>query len=199
MTSSLVFLLAVISAYLLGSLSSAIIVCRLRGLPDPRSQGSGNPGATNVLRFGGRRLAIIVLAGDVLKGLLPTLLANILSDDSLLIGAVALASFSGHIFPLFFGFRGGKGVATAIGAIAGISWLLALALIVIWLISAKVFRISSLSALLAALAAPLLSWPLLHEPAYTLLIAIISLILLIRHKANIVRLLQGQEPRIGEK
>ncbi len=192
-------LLLMPAAYLLGSLSSAILLCRLRGLPDPRSDGSGNPGATNVLRYGGKGTALAVLVGDMLKGLLPTLAASALDLPPWAIGAVALAAFIGHVFPVFFGFRGGKGVATALGAIAGIEWPLALALVGCWLVTALVFRISSLAAIVASLAAPVLAWVWLDETAFTVAIGLMSLVLLVRHRANIRRLLTGEEPRIGRK
>ena len=195
MSSPIPALLLIPGAYLLGSLSSAIILCRLRGLPDPRSQGSGNPGATNVLRYGGKGTALAVLLGDLLKGLLPTLAAVALGLPAWAIGGVAL----GHVFPVFFGFRGGKGVATALGAIAGIAWPLALALVGCWLVTAGVFRISSLAAIVASLVAPALAAAWLDEPAYTVAIGLMSLLLLVRHRANIRRLLAGTEPRIGRK
>jgi len=191
--------LIVIAAYLMGSLSSAIILCRLSGLPDPRTEGSGNPGATNVLRFGGKRLAALVLLGDVLKGLIPVLIANLLDVSSVILAATAMAAFLGHIFPVFFGFKGGKGVATAVGVIGGLIPLLALVLLLVWMTSAFVTRYSSLSALLAAVVAPFASWPLAHEPTFTAVIAVIAVILLWRHQRNISNLLAGKEPKIGKK
>src|SRR5512145_106507 len=145
----------VLVAYLLGSLSTAIILCRLMGLPDPRTQGSGNPGATNVLRFGGKKLAAFTLLGDMLKGLLPVVVASFITDNATVLALVAMAAFLGHLYPVFFGFRGGKGVATALGVLLGLSWQVGLAVLVTWVVMALVFRISSLSALIAALLSPL--------------------------------------------
>jgi len=132
----------VIFAYLAGSLSSAIIMCKLFSLPDPRSQGSGNPGATNVLRFGGKKIAILVLTGDVLKGLIPVLIASTVGLTATGIALVGVSAFLGHLYPVFFKFQGGKGVATALGVLLGISWLLGVAIIVTWLVTAVIFRLS---------------------------------------------------------
>ena len=137
-------------AYLLGSVSTAIIVCKLMGLPDPRTEGSGNPGATNVLRVGGKKAAAITLFGDTLKGLLPVLIARAFTSDPLILGLVGLAAFLGHLYPVFFGFKGGKGVATMLGVLFGYSWWVGLATAATWLIVAKVFKVSSLSAQLVA-------------------------------------------------
>lgn len=187
-----------IGAYLIGSLSAAIIVCRLLGLPDPRTQGSRNPGATNVLRFGGKKAAAIVLLGDTLKGLLPVFVARLLQVDDNVLAAVALAAFVGHLYPLYFGFHGGKGVATALGVLLGVAWSVALAVVATWLMVAKVFRISSLAALIAAVLAPLLLW--LDNASQPILIMgwVMSLLLLWRHRGNIQRLITGEEGRIGQ-
>ncbi len=192
-------ILLIALGYLMGSVSSAIILCRLSGLPDPREQGSGNPGATNVLRFGGKKLAVLVLLGDMLKGLLPVLAARWLEMAPATVAAVGMAAFLGHLFPLFFGFRGGKGVATALGVLLGFSWILGLAVIAIWLTMASLFRISSLAAITAALLAPLVCWQLLGKGAYTFAVASMGLLLLLRHHDNIRKLLRGEEPRIGGK
>lgn len=184
-------------AYLLGSLSTAVIACKLSGLPDPRTQGSGNPGATNVLRFGGKKLAIIVLLGDLLKGLIPVMLAQLLALPPLSVGIVGLLAFAGHIFPVFFGFQGGKGVATALGVILGLSWPTGLALVAIWIAVALLFKYSSLAAICAALAAPLVIW--LNAPAQTIVVLLMSLMLLWRHRNNLRNLLRGTEPKVGEK
>lgn len=196
---TLIYILLIVGAYCLGSLSSAIILCRLYGLPDPRSQGSGNPGATNVLRFGGRKLAAMVLLGDMLKGLLPVVLSSMLTQQTAVLASVALAAFLGHIFPVFFAFRGGKGVATALGVIFGLSWPSALILLAIWLLVSAIFRLSSLSALCAALSAPFIIHLFTATPVYTLVISVISIILLWRHQSNIRNLLAGTEPHIGRK
>lgn len=186
-----------IAAYLIGSLSAAVIVCKVLRLPDPRTQGSRNPGATNVLRFGGKKAAAIVLAGDTLKGILPMLIAKLLHVDDNVLAAVGLAAFLGHLYPLFFGFQGGKGVATALGVLLGVAWPVALAAVATWLMVAKVFRISSLAALTAALLTPVFFW-LDHAPQPLLIMSwVISLLLLWRHRGNIQRLITGEEGRIG--
>ncbi|HHK74811.1 MAG TPA: glycerol-3-phosphate 1-O-acyltransferase [Rhizobiales bacterium] len=189
----------VLLAYLMGSLSSAIIMCRLFSLPDPRSQGSGNPGATNVLRFGGKKIAIMVLTGDILKGLIPVLVATYAGLAPAGIALVGVAAFLGHLYPIFFGFQGGKGVATALGVLLGMSWLLGLAMIAVWLVMAVIFRISSLSAITAAICAPLFTWLLVPDPLSMASVTVMAAFLLIRHKSNISNLLHGKEPRIGEK
>lgn len=189
----------VLFAYLLGSLSSAIILCRLTGLPDPRTQGSGNPGATNVLRFGGKKLAVLTLLGDLLKGLLPVLLARWLGTGELALALVALAAFLGHLYPVFFGFKGGKGVATALGVLLGLAWPVALAAAATWLAMALIFRISSLSALTAALLAPAYMWWLTSSRELFAAVAVMSALLFWRHRSNIRNLLQGTEGRIGSK
>lgn len=184
-------------AYLIGSLSSAIIVCRIWGLPDPRSQGSNNPGATNVMRIGGKVPAIITLLGDGCKGFLPTLLVMLFNFPSWVIGGVMLAALVGHIFPIFFGFKGGKGVATAMGAFLGLNWLFGAILITVWALVIKVTRVSSLGAIVATILAPILAWLLLgHDVVLTGIITVMSIILLLRHKDNIARLLSGQENKV---
>lgn len=144
------FYLTLITAYLLGSLSSAIIVCKAFGLPDPRSQGSKNPGATNVMRIGGKKLAVLVLVGDVLKGVVAVLLAKTLGLSGELLAAAGFAVFLGHCFPVFFSFKGGKGVATAMGALLALSPFIAGLTFLVWLIVFAVFRYSSLAAMTAA-------------------------------------------------
>ena len=151
-------IVCVVVAYLLGSLSAAIITCRVMGLPDPRGQGSGNPGATNVLRIGGKKAAAITLLGDFLKGLIPVLLASLLGVSALGLALVALAAFLGHLYPLFFGFQGGKGVATAFGAIIGLSLPVALAVLLTWVGVFALCRVSSVAALSAAALAPFYLW-----------------------------------------
>ena len=189
----------VLVAYLLGSLSSAIIVCRLAGLPDPRSGGSGNPGATNVLRLGGKKPAIITLAGDLLKGLLPVLLGHALGLAPVELALVGLAAFLGHLYPVFFRFQGGKGVATALVVLIGFDWVVGLATVATWLAVAFVTRYSSLSALLATGLAPAwVAWRFgTLEPAVAC--AVMTLLLFWRHAGNIRRLAAGEEPKIGQK
>ncbi len=183
----------ILGAYLAGSLSAAIITCRLMGLPDPRSQGSGNPGATNVMRVGGKKPAVITLAGDAIKGLLPVLLAQALEVSNQTLALTALAAFLGHLYPLFFGFKGGKGVATAFGALTALAWPVALCLLGVWLLMAKVFHISSLAALTAAALSPLFMWWLRPEPELIGVSAVISVMLIWRHRSNIRQLLDGTE------
>jgi len=192
-------IITIVIAYLIGSLSTAIIACKLTGLPDPRDQGSGNPGATNVLRFGGKKIAIIVLLGDVVKGLLPVLVVNLMGGSAALIALTAAAAFLGHLYPLFFGFKGGKGVATALGIILAISWMAGLTVLAVWLLVALTLRYSSLAALCAAASAPLISWFYRPEGAILLMMIGISGLLIWRHHSNIKNLLQGKEAKIGQK
>ena len=180
-------------AYLTGSVSSAIIVCSAMGLADPRENGSGNPGATNVMRIGGKKAAAITLAGDALKGLVPVLLAKMLDVDSLILSFVVFAAFLGHLYPVFFGFKGGKGVATSLGVTLGVNWLLGLAVAGTWFVVYKISKISSLSALVAATLSPLYVWLIVADVNLLIIFSLISLILLWRHKSNIQRLLAGQE------
>jgi glycerol-3-phosphate acyltransferase PlsY len=178
----------------MGSLSSAIILCKLMGLPDPRTQGSGNPGATNVLRVGGKRAAIITLAGDMIKGVLPVLAGHAMGASLNVLAAIGFAAFLGHLYPVFFGFRGGKGVATAIGVLIATTWQVGLATIVTWMTMAYLFRISSLSALTAFALTPLYTWILIPgQPVYFGMVCIMTTLLLWRHRSNIRKLLQGTE------
>jgi glycerol-3-phosphate acyltransferase PlsY len=182
-------------AYLFGSLNSAIVLCKLAGLPDPRSQGSGNPGATNVLRFGGKKLAATVLFFDVLKGVLPVLMAHLLGLDMVWVAATALAAFVGHLFPLFFQFRGGKGVATALGGFLALSPALAAAGLLTWLLVFAISRISSLSALTAAALTPVYSLWLIDSVGARWLILAVAVMLIARHHSNIRRLISGDEEK----
>lgn len=188
----------IIIAYLFGSLSTAIIVCQLLQLPDPRKQGSGNPGATNVLRFGGKKVAIFVLIGDLLKGLIPVLIAKWCGVAQLGLAWIGLAAILGHIFPIFFGFKGGKGVATGAGVMFGLNWLLGLSVFITWLIIAATSRYSSLAAIIASISVPIYGfWFVSH--ATLLPLTLISLFLLWRHHDNFNRLMTGQEDKIGQK
>lgn len=189
-------LLIVVAAYLLGSISSAVIVGRLLGTADPRTQGSGNPGATNMLRIGGKKAGAITLVGDMLKGLLAVLLARALGADAQLQALAATAAFLGHLFPVFFGFRGGKGVATALGALLGLQWSAGLLVIGTWLVMAALFRYSSLAALIAAAAAPFYMWWLNGEPPVIAAAVVMTVLLYWRHRSNIRNLLGGTEGRI---
>lgn len=190
-------ILLIIGGYLFGSISTAIVVCRLMGLPDPRSEGSRNPGTTNVLRIGGKQAAILTLAGDMLKGLVPVLIARALQASPEIQAATALAAFLGHLYPVFFGFQGGKGVATALGVFLGLHWPAGLAVSGIWIVMALLFHISSLSALTAMLLAPLVFWYLQPEMAFVYVTAIITVMLFWRHRTNIRDLLSGREGKIN--
>lgn len=194
---SILALAVLLGAYITGSLSSAVILCKVAGLPDPRTQGSGNPGATNVLRFGGKKLAATVLIIDVLKGVIPVVIGRLLGLDQVLLAAIALLAFLGHLYPVFFQFKGGKGVATALGAFLALSPLLALAGLLSWLVVFLSSRISSLSAIFAALLTPVYSLWLIDSVVARWLILIISLLLVWRHRTNIQRLLSGEEKKSG--
>ncbi len=187
----------IIASYIIGSISSAILICRLRGLPDPRSLGSKNPGATNVLRLSNKPTAAAVLLFDVLKGTIPVYGAFLLGVEPLHLGFIAIAACLGHMYPCFFGFKGGKAVATALGALAPISWGFAAALISTWVIVAKLTRYSSLAAIVTVSLAPLYSY--LIKPMYTQSVTMLSILIIIRHRSNIWRLLSGKEAKIGEE
>lgn len=194
-------LLFIVAAYLLGSVSFAVIVSRLFVLPDPRSYGSQNPGATNVMRTGNKWAAILTLLGDAAKGALAVWLVEKFAPDGslLLVAAVALAVFLGHLFPLFLHFKGGKGVATALGVLLALNVWLGLAAMATWLLVALVFRLSSLAALVAAVAVPVYSVVLKLPSEYVLLSLAMSLLLIWRHKSNIRNLLSGKESRFTRK
>ena len=197
----MLLIVAVVLAYLLGSVSFAIVVSRAMGLADPRQYGSGNPGATNVLRSGNKLAAGLTLAGDACKGAVAVALARWLFPEQtgglMLICAVAVAVFVGHLWPLFFRFKGGKGVATALGVLLALNPLLGLACLGTWLLVAYLTRISSLAALTAACFAPLYTALLTREPRHVVTVAVIGLLLIWRHQRNIVGLMRGTESRIG--
>lgn len=180
-------------AYLIGSISSAIIVCRLMGLPDPREQGSGNPGATNVMRIGGKKAAGITFFGDFLKGLLPVLVAKLLGAPSILMALTGLAAFIGHLYPVFFGFKGGKGVATSAGVLFGFDIFVGGAFALTWVSIYKFSKVSSLAALITSTLSPIYAWFLTDDPILTLFTAIMTGLLLYRHESNIRRLLAKEE------
>ena len=194
---------AVIAAYLIGSLSFAVIVSKYYGMDDPRTYGSGNPGATNVLRSGKKKAAALTLLGDALKGLVAVVLARCLQDalnlSDIAIAAVAVAALVGHMWPLFFGFKGGKGVATALGVLLALSPATALVCAAIWLVMAFGFKVSSLAALAATVAAPLVAFWLMPYPSWAWATVVIAMLVLYRHKSNIQNLLQGKEGKIGDK
>lgn len=192
-----------IAAYLLGSVPFAVVFSRLFGLQDPRTYGSGNPGATNVLRSGNKAAAALTLLGDAAKGWLAVWLAIQLEATPMLVAGVAIAVFLGHLYPVFLKFKGGKGVATAFGVMIAIQPIMAIATMATWIIMAVFFRFSSLAALTCAVFAPfyyffggMLVWQ--SHLAIGVALIVIALFLMYRHKANIQRLLQGTEPRIGQ-
>ena len=185
-------------AYLIGSFSTAIVTCKIMGLEDPRSTGSNNPGATNVLRHGGKKAAIITLIGDMLKGLIPVLLAQQLGSDPIVIALVGLFALLGHLFPLYYGFKGGKGVATYYGVLLGFNWLSGLIALGIWLVLAALIKISSLSALVSIFSASFILWYFTTSVELTAALAVMSILVFWRHKKNIIRLLQGEEVKIGK-
>jgi glycerol-3-phosphate acyltransferase PlsY len=193
----------IVAAYLLGSVSFAVVVSRMFGLPDPHSYGSGNPGATNVLRTGHKAAAALTLLGDGVKGFVAVWAANRLGaswgDASLATAGAALAVYVGHLYPVFHHFAGGKGVSTAAGIAFALSWQLGLALIVIWVLVALAFRMSSLASLVAALVTPPLGFYFLGFWPESWALVPIALLMFWRHRANIRKLIAGEERRIGEK
>ena len=203
MTDTLPSLIAVLLAYLVGSVSFAVVVSKLMGLPDPHSYGSGNPGATNVLRTGNKLAAVLTLLGDAFKGWLAVWLALRFAPEfgfgNWTIAGVALAAFLGHLYPLFHGFKGGKGVATAAGILLGLNLWLGLATLATWIIVALFFRYSSLAALVSAVFAVFYQVLLFGLSPVALAIAVISTLLIYRHRGNIEKLLAGKESRIGSK
>lgn len=194
---SLFALFYMLLSYLLGSISSAILLCRIAGLPDPRKTGSNNPGATNVLRIGGRWIALGVLICDILKGMLPVWLGYSLGLTQFELGMVALGACLGHIFPIFFKFKGGKGVATAFGAIAPIGWGVLFSTLGTWVFVFLISGYSSLSAVISALLVPLYVW--CFKPEFTFPVALVCCLLIYRHHENIQRLWRGEEDKMWNK
>jgi glycerol-3-phosphate acyltransferase PlsY len=188
-----------IAGYLAGSIPFAIIVSKLMSLPDPRTYGSGNIGATNVLRSGNKVAALATLAGDLAKGWIAVYVAKALELPPEMVALVGFAAFLGHVFPVWLGFKGGKGVATAGAVLIGFDWRLGLAVVVVWLTMAVVSRYSSLAALTAALFAPAAAWYLLGSGPYLIAVLAMSVLLVARHHENIRKLIRGEESRIGEK
>lgn len=197
------FIAALVVAYLIGSVSFAVVVSKFSGLADPRTYGSKNPGATNVLRSGNKKAAILTLLGDALKGTLAVALAFHFQDQLGLtrsdIAWVGLAAFIGHLYPVFFKFEGGKGVATALGVLIGLNWALGLATAVTWVVIAYFFRYSSLAALIASLFAVFYNVLLFGINGQAAAVAIMSALLIYRHKQNIANLIAGKESKIGQK
>ena len=194
-------------AYLIGSVSFAVVVSKCMRLPDPHSYGSGNPGATNVLRTGNKRAAVLTLLGDALKGFVAVVLARmILGEESLssslnswILCGVVVAVFLGHLFPIFHGFKGGKGVATACGILFGINWILGFATLATWIIVAKFMRYSSLAALAAAVFGPIYFVFLFGFHPMGIALLVVCALLIWRHRSNIHNLMNGKESRIGSK
>ena len=192
-------LLCALGGYLAGSIPFALVVSRLCALPDPRSYGSRNIGATNVLRSGNRLAALLTLLGDSGKGWLAVIVAQLIGLPMELVALVGFAAFLGHVFPVWLRFRGGKGVATAAGVLIAFDWRLGLATIVVWLAVAVATRYSSLAALVAAVAAPAITWYLHGVAALLWAVVGMSVLIVLRHRANIAKLARGEESRIGEK
>ena len=187
-------LLIILFAYLVGSISSGIIVSQIFNLPDPRTIGSKNPGATNVMRSGNKKAAILTLLGDLLKAILVLAIAEYLGFNDLIIVCVALAVLIGHIYPIFYTFRGGKGAATAIGILIALNFKLALIVASIWLLVFGIWRYSSLAAIVASISAPVVSIFLLRDQSlYCIAFTLITIIILFKHQANIKKLLSGTE------
>lgn len=193
------YLIYALAGYLVGSVSTAIITCKLMGLEDPRSVGSNNPGATNVLRHGGKKAAIITLIGDMLKGLVPVIAVTIIDPAAGAIALTGLGAFLGHVFPVYYGFKGGKGVATYYGVLLGFSWMAGIAALLVWLLIAFVSKISSLSALVSALSAPFILWYSSHSPELTLMLGLMTALLFWRHRSNVRNIIDGKEHKIGVK
>ncbi len=189
----------ILSAYLIGSLSAAIIVCKLMGLKDPREGGSKNPGATNVLRLHGKTAGILSLMGDLFKGVIPVLIARYSDTPDWVVALSGLAVFLGHLFPVFFNFKGGKGVATSLGVLLATSWLLGLSFMLTWVTVASISRYSSLAGMTAALCLPIFALWLTSNIAYPFVFLIMAIFLITRHQQNIKRLLAGTESKIGQK
>ncbi len=184
-------------AYLIGSLSSAVVICRLYQLPDPRTAGSNNPGATNVFRLGGRTPAALVLFMDIFKGTVPVYCSYWMGIEPIALGFIGVSACLGHIFPLYFGFKGGKAVATAFGVLLPLGLELAGLLIATWLAIVLIFGYSSLAAIVAVSLAPLFTWFI--KPMYTVPVVMLSVLIIIRHKDNIIRLLKGEESKVWDK
>jgi len=190
---STTFIILCVAAYLTGSISTAIIVCKLMNLPDPRSQGSNNPGATNVLRIGGKKAAAITLLGDAVKGYVPVIIAVSLQQNSFNLAIIGFLAFIGHLYPLYFRFQGGKGVATALGVMLAISLPVGGSLLITWLLIAYVFKISSFAALITACISPIYMWFWVDEKELLIMSVVISVLLVWRHRSNIKNLLHGAE------
>jgi glycerol-3-phosphate acyltransferase PlsY len=198
MELTLNIILSAVFAYLVGSISTAIITCRIMGVEDPRNTGSHNPGATNVLRHGGKKAALITLLGDMLKGLIPVLVIIQLQGNPLTVAITGLFALLGHIFPIYYGFKGGKGVATFYGVVLAFNWQAGIISLAIWLLTALLLKISSLSALVSIFFTPVILWYFTQSPELTVATVLMSILVFWRHKKNIISLIQGKEARIGK-
>ena len=189
----------IILAYLIGSVSAAIISCKLLNKVDPRTVGSKNPGTTNVLRHAGKKAALFTLAGDLLKGLIPVVIGHAFNLDWMWLGLIGTAAFLGHLYPIYYGFKGGKGVATALGVYLGLHPIVGIVVIITWMVSALVFNTSSLSALIATLLAPLYFYWVTESLPLFIILAVITGFIYWRHRSNIVEIIDGTEGKISGK
>lgn len=186
------YILYAIIAYLIGSISTAIITCKLMGLEDPRDVGSKNPGATNVLRTGGKKAAIITLTGDMLKGLIPVLAVQQLQADTTAAVITGISAFLGHLYPLYFHFKGGKGVATFYGVLLGLNWMVGLTALAVWILVILLFRISALSALVSAFSSPFITWYFEGPTTLISAVTIMAVLLIWRHRSNIKKIIEDR-------
>lgn len=195
----MLLIIAIVAAYLIGSVSCAIIVCKTAGLPDPRGEGSGNPGASNVYRVAGKTYAALTLIGDVLKGFLAIIIGLTLGVHGMMLGVVGLAAVLGHMYPVFFKFKGGKGVATALGVYFAMSMTLGVLAIVVWIVVVLVTRFASLASMIVVVLAPIFCLLVQYQHEYALGLALIAIVVLWRHRENIQRLRQGTENKLKSK
>ena len=192
-------ILLTIIAYFVGSISAAIITCKLLNKVDPRTVGSKNPGATNVMRHAGKKAAFFTLAGDLLKGLIPVAIGHALGLNWMWLSLVGTSAFLGHLYPIYYGFNGGKGVATALGVYLGLQPVIGIVVIITWLVSALVFNVSSLSALIATLLAPLYFYWVTESLSLFIILSVITGLIYWRHRSNIVKIIDGTEGKISQK
>ncbi len=193
------FLVFVVLGYLFGSISSAVIASKLFGLPDPRQEGSKNPGATNVLRLSGKKFAAAVMVADLLKGTIPVVIAKFFEADAIVVSFTALAAVVGHMYPVFFGFKGGKGVATAIGALLGLHFILGVIVAATWIIVAKISKYSSLASIISMFLAPIFALAIIGNIEIFPPLMMMTLLILFKHRDNITRLMDGKESKIKLK
>ena len=184
-------IIVLLSAYLIGSISSAVIVCNIMGLDDPRGVGSHNPGATNVFRIGGKKAAVLTFLGDIVKGIIPVAIGKYLDISVIWLSGIAISAFLGHCLPLFFSFAGGKGVATAFGAVSTINWHIGIIILFIWLLAFILFRISSVASISAAISLPIASW--YFSPSIVIPMFVLATLMIWRHHENIQNLISGDE------